>query len=377
MKRVFFSLLFAASVICGCADGNKKLHVKIDIVDWGDSLVALIGQQEQTFTGKQGKFEFDLELNEVTEVVFVEPTVLRGETSDVRYYRVPAVPGEEMLLQATARGHYDVLGTGFYADFHKVDMMNDEAVKDLQACTQKVYEMRANGVGQDSLRHFLDNTYRPILDQYQDKLLQYVREHPTEEAAVTLIKYFENLERANQALQALSPEVREGRMKPLWQSAIEMMQMQAQQEEEAAKASKKQAAGLEAPDFTLNDINGKPLSLSSLRGKYVIIDFWGSWCIWCIKGFPQMKEYYEKYKGKFEILGVACNDKEDKWKEAVKKYELPWLQVYCPEGSSVPGDYAIQGFPTKIIVGPDGKIVQAIIGEDPSFYSLLDQLFGQ
>ena len=290
---------------------------------------------------------------------------------------MPAVPGEEMLLQATARGHYDVLGTGFYADFHKVDMMNDEAVKDLQACTQKVYEMRANGVGQDSLRHFLDNTYRPILYQYQDKLLQYVREHPTEEAAVTLIKYFENLERANQALQALSPEVREGRMKPLWQSAIEMMQMQAQQEEEAAKASKKQAAGLEAPDFTLNDINGKPLSLSSLRGKYVIIDFWGSWCIWCIKGFPQMKEYYEKYKGKFEILGVACNDKEDKWKEAVKKYELPWLQVYCPEGSSVPGDYAIQGFPTKIIVGPDGKIVQAIIGEDPSFYSLLDQLFGQ
>ena len=51
------------------------------------------------------------------------------------------------------------------------------------------------------------------------------------------------------------------------------------------------ADGIEAPDFTLNDINGNPLTLSSLRGKYVILDFWGSWCGWCIKGIPQMKEY--------------------------------------------------------------------------------------
>ena len=65
-----------------------------------------------------------------------------------------------------------------------------------------------------------------------------------------------------------------------------------------------EADGIEAPDFTLNDLNGKPLTLSSLRGKYVILDFWGSWCGWCIKGIPQMKEYYQKYAGKFEILGI-------------------------------------------------------------------------
>ena len=74
-----------------------------------------------------------------------------------------------------------------------------------------------------------------------------------------------------------------------------------------------------APDFTLNDLSGKPLTLSSLRGKYVILDFWGSWCVWCIKGFPQMKEYYQKYAGKFEILGIDCNDPEAKWKAAVEK----------------------------------------------------------
>ena len=142
----------------------------------------------------------------------------------------------------------------------------------------------------------------------------------------------------------------------------------AQEESETSEA-------IEAPDFTLNDINGKPLTLKSLRGKYVILDFWGSWCPWCIKGFPEMKNYYEKYKGKFEILGIDCNDTEDKWKAAVEEYELPWLHVYNPSDSEVLEQYAIQGFPTKIIVGPDGKIVKTIIGEDPAFYTLLDELF--
>ena len=134
-------------------------------------------------------------------------------------------------------------------------------------------------------------------------------------------------------------------------------------------------SGNAAPDFTLNDLSGKPLTLSSLRGKYVILDFWGSWCVWCIKGFPQMKEYYQKYAGKFEILGIDCNDTEAKWKAAVEKYELPWLHVYNPRDSKVLEQYEIQGFPTKIIIGPDGNIVKTIIGEDPAFYTFLDELF--
>ena len=132
-----------------------------------------------------------------------------------------------------------------------------------------------------------------------------------------------------------------------------------------------------APDFTLNDLNGKPLTLSSLRGKYVVLDFWGSWCVWCIKGFPKMKEYYAKYRGKFEILGIDCNDTEEKWKDAVKKHGLPWLHVYCPRESTLLDDYGITGFPTKIIIGPDGKVVKYIVGEDPSFYTLLDELFNK
>lgn len=131
-----------------------------------------------------------------------------------------------------------------------------------------------------------------------------------------------------------------------------------------------------APDFTLNDINGKPFTLSKQRGKYLVLDFWGSWCIWCIRGIPDMKKYYEKYNDKMEIIGMDCRDTEEKWKEAVKKYELPWKHVYVSKDSKVLENYKITGFPTKIVLTPDGKVLKTIIGESPEFYSYLDELLG-
>ena len=134
-----------------------------------------------------------------------------------------------------------------------------------------------------------------------------------------------------------------------------------------------------APDFTLDDINGKPLALSSMRGKYVIIDFWGSWCPWCIKGFPGLKASYAKYKEKLEILGVDCRDTEEKWKAAVEEYALPWLQVRCAdeELQALAMKYSLEAFPTKVVVDPEGKLVKVVVGEDPNFYPYLDELLGK
>ena len=108
-----------------------------------------------------------------------------------------------------------------------------------------------------------------------------------------------------------------------------------------------------APNFELPDLQGNPRKLSSLRGKYVIIDFWGSWCVWCIRGFPAMKDVYAKYKDDLEILGVDCQDSERKWRTAVEQYE---------------------GFPTKAVVSPEGKLLKVVVGEDPEFYTYIDDL---
>ncbi len=130
----------------------------------------------------------------------------------------------------------------------------------------------------------------------------------------------------------------------------------------------------EAPDFTLMDIEGNSLSLSDLKGKWVVLDFWGSWCPWCIKGFPALKEAYKQYDGKVEVLGIDCGDTEEVWKEAVKKYELPWLQVYNPRGTDLTDRYGIQGFPTKFIIDPEGRVANVTVGEDPAFFDVLATL---
>lgn len=132
------------------------------------------------------------------------------------------------------------------------------------------------------------------------------------------------------------------------------------------------AEGAKAPDFTAKQVDGTDFTLSSLQGKYVVIDFWGSWCKWCIKGFPDMKTAYAKHKGKVEFVGVACRDTEEKWKAATAKYELPWISVLNPAANDLVKVYEVKGFPTKIVIDPKGNIAKIILGEDPSFYTYLD-----
>lgn len=133
-----------------------------------------------------------------------------------------------------------------------------------------------------------------------------------------------------------------------------------------------------APDFTLKNLLGDPVSLSSFQGNWVVLDFWGSWCRWCIKGIPDMKEAYAKYHPKgLEIIGIDCGDTETQWIEALGQYQLPWINLYNPDSnnSAVTQLYEIQGYPTKVIINPEGYIYKVVIGEDPAFYTLLSQIF--
>lgn len=133
-----------------------------------------------------------------------------------------------------------------------------------------------------------------------------------------------------------------------------------------------------APDFTLKNMMGEPVSLSSFQGEWVVLDFWGSWCRYCIQGIPSMKEAYTKYHPKgLEIIGIDCNETETAWLEALGKYELPWINVYNPDGrnSIVTQEYQIQGYPTKIIINPEGYIYETFLGEDPDFYEFLKMIY--
>ena len=374
MKKVLLSLvLMVAAQVGFAADG--KVHVKGDMKNVGDTLFVLTREmmtQPQTVLVKDGKFEFDFPVEKVQNIFIVSPGLLRQQREANRVQmQLIAVPGETMELTGDTKSRYDINGSNFYKEYHSADLAMEAVNNEVSAMVENANKIMAEQSQEAAAKYY--NEQMPALTaKLQNAIMDFIKKNPNSEASAAIIPQLEDLAKMKEAANLLSETVKNGRMKDFYQNVIDQVEAQKKAEEESAK---KQAAGVVAPDFTLNDINGKPLALSSLKGKYVILDFWGSWCGWCIKGFPEMKNYYNKYKGKFEILGIDCNDTEQKWKDAVKKNELPWLHVYNPRTSKVLADYGIQGFPTKIIVGPDGKIVKTIVGEDPAFYTLLDELF--
>jgi peroxiredoxin len=127
-------------------------------------------------------------------------------------------------------------------------------------------------------------------------------------------------------------------------------------------ASKTTAIGAVAPDFTQNDPDGKAVSLSDFRGKYLLVDFWASWCGPCRKENPHVVTAYSQYKDKnFEILGISLDNPGSKqnWLDAIQKDGLVWPQVSDLKGwqNAVALQYNVQSIPHNILLNPQGVII--------------------
>lgn len=124
--------------------------------------------------------------------------------------------------------------------------------------------------------------------------------------------------------------------------------------------SKNTAEGAIAPDITLNDPSGKPVSISSFKGKYLLVDFWASWCGPCRAANPHMVELYKKYKSKnLAVLGISLDEDKDAWVKAIAKDKLDWAQMSDLKGwnSEAAVLYGVEAIPHTILIDPSGKIV--------------------
>jgi len=120
--------------------------------------------------------------------------------------------------------------------------------------------------------------------------------------------------------------------------------------------------GQPAPAFSQKTPEGKMVSLADYRGKYVLIDFWASWCKPCRAENPALIKCYNEYRNRnFDILGVSAEDEKSraKWVKAIADDHLPWTQVSDLKGwqNAAALRYAVRSYPSNFLVGPDGKIV--------------------
>jgi peroxiredoxin len=137
-------------------------------------------------------------------------------------------------------------------------------------------------------------------------------------------------------------------------------QKAAKQQPVAPPPAAKPETGSMAPDITMNDINDKPFSLSQLKGKYVLIDFWASWCRPCRDENPNIVATYNLYKDKnFTVLGVSLDKNKAAWLQAIKEDTLSWQQISdLKYWSSAAVDlYGFDGIPYNVLIDPQGKII--------------------
>lgn len=186
----------------------------------------------------------------------------------------------------------------------------------------------------------------------------FIKEHHQTVAAAFAIQ--------TQLMQRSTPEELEKLVSQLTGAATEKNPYYTKLQEvlKEAKAEKEAketvAEGKSAPDFTLSTPDGKEVSLSDFRGKYVLLDFWASWCGPCRQENPNVKKAYEAYKDKnFDILAVSLDKSKDKWVEAIEKDGLTWTHVSDLKfwDSAAAKLYNVKSIPASFLIDPEGKII--------------------
>lgn len=133
--------------------------------------------------------------------------------------------------------------------------------------------------------------------------------------------------------------------------------------------------GSEIPGIVYNDPNGIPVDIKSYKGKYVLVDFWASWCGPCRKAIPEIKTLYAQYKEKgFDVLSVSVDTDNAAWRKAMTEEDMPWKQVLSPDKNKTMADFMIIGIPTLFLVDKEGKIVEKYTGFSSKLKTQLEEI---
>lgn len=310
---------------------------------------------------KNGKFTFTANLTEPTLASIIakfpkKSNEKRPRTDGLRIYLEPGV----VTVKVTdTLANAIVSGSKVNKEFKKIveGIAAYRIQKDKLSKKYMEYRKEKDKAGMDSVVAMFDKIDEQINESVYH---QFFRDNPNSPVALYALEryvgYDINPVKVEPMFKSLSEKVRQSPSGIAYNKRIEK--------------AKETSVGAIALDFTQNDTLGNPVSLSDFRGKYVLLDFWASWCGPCRAENPNVVEAFNKYKNdNFTVLGVSLDreGQKDVWLEAIHKDKLTWTQVSDLQfwDNAVARKYGIRAIPQNFLIDPTGKIIaKNIRGEE-------------
>jgi len=310
---------------------------------------------------EEGKFSFRFKLTEAGFYIL--------KLSKENFVTLLLAPGENVEL--------DVPGGNFSGDIVIKGSEGSELLRQLNLKLREnyfkvdslvdVYKSIQDGKDFVESKKQLDIAYTGIFEDQKTYVKQFIDENPRSLASIiALYQYFGNqvllketedfeyFEKLSISLSEVYPDNKH--VLDLRQRVSDYKRAEIQRKQ----AEQRLNDGGEAPEIALPDKNGNVISLSSLKGKVVLIDFWAAWCPPCRQENPHLVKLYSKYKDEgFEIYGISLDRDKDEWLKGIKEDKISWIQVSDLRywNSPVVSLYNVQGIPYSVLIDREGKIM--------------------
>ncbi|MGW8121826.1 thioredoxin-like domain-containing protein [Roseivirga echinicomitans] len=324
---------------------------------------------------ENGKFTYTAKIKDAEHIVFwpyVESTIKRTGNG---YYPVKS---SQFAFLASPGDYIEFKGE--VTDFVDAYPSGTPANNDLAIINREIFPLMNQAINMQLERNKLEDT-DPLFEVLTDSMTllndkvdalkkEFVETHPKSKAAVW---YLSDMMVRSQVTQDEAIEI----FKTFDKGLADYTYYQAvAQRVEGIEST---LEGKIIPNFVSNATpNGETFELYSLKGKYVLVDFWGVWCGPCVEEMPLVKEYQEKYKDQLTILGINSGDSMEKMINFLKENNYEWQQVLAQnETEDLVLKYNVAGFPTKFILDPDGRIINRFVGSTVEAFDVLDELLSQ